>query len=130
LTGFRAAPFGGCYSRHVALGSAALLRRGCVGDLVCRREDILKSGISSETDPDAGARRWPVESDRGEHVGGVGLAPAIESNESATIRRWYAPPAAGSGLGGNGGLSADDLLDLCIGENAPQSLVDLFTVHA
>jgi hypothetical protein len=27
-------------------------------------------------------------------------------------------------------LSVDDLLDLCIGENAPQSLVDLFTVHA
>jgi hypothetical protein len=38
-------------------------------------------------------------------------------------------PAAGSGLGGSGGLSADDLLDLRIGENAPQSLVDLFTVH-
>jgi hypothetical protein len=36
----------------------------------------------------------------------------------------------GTGSGGNGGLSAGDLLDLCIGGNAPQSLVDLFTVHA
>jgi hypothetical protein len=38
-----------------------------------------------------------------------------------------------SGLGGSGSsgcLSADDLFDLRIGENAPQSLVDLFTVHA
>jgi hypothetical protein len=42
-------------------------------------------------------------------------------------------PAAGSGLGGSGGsgcLSADDLFELCIGENAPQSIVRLFTVHA
>jgi hypothetical protein len=42
-------------------------------------------------------------------------------------------PRAGSGLGGSGGggcLSADDLFDLCIGENALQSLVDQFTVHA
>jgi hypothetical protein len=37
---------------------------------------------------------------------------------------------AGSGRGGNGGLSADDLLDRCVGDNAPQSLVGLFTVHA
>jgi hypothetical protein len=39
-------------------------------------------------------------------------------------------PATGSGLGGSGGLSADDLLDRCAGDNAPQSLVGLFTVHA
>ena len=42
-------------------------------------------------------------------------------------------PAAGSGLGGsggNGGLSADDLLDRCVGDSTPQSLVGLFTVHA
>jgi hypothetical protein len=39
-------------------------------------------------------------------------------------------PATGSGLGGSGGLSADDLLDRCADDNAPQSLVGLFTVHA
>jgi hypothetical protein len=37
---------------------------------------------------------------------------------------------ADSGLGGNGGLSAHDFLDRCVGDNAPQRLVGLFTVHA
>jgi hypothetical protein len=46
------------------------------------------------------------------------------------VRGWYGVPAPGSGLGGNGGLSADDLLDRCVGDSTPQSLVGLFTVHA
>jgi hypothetical protein len=86
----------------------------------------LKSDISSETDPDAGARRWPVESDRGEHLGRVGLA--VLQAEPVDMARPDSCSMSSSEQGEH--LSVHDLLDLCIGEKAPQSLVDLFTVHA